>query len=139
TRIVVSKKINIKGNPRVLMFIEFGPELSHLDIDELQKYYRSPEIAIPRISIQLTKNKILVKGNMHVLRFFKKNITATEVCFFVEKGKQALERTEITLVSRGMERIVFGEKGLSVLSIITNKKINVKQQLFPSLTNRVIP
>ncbi|OIR56491.1 MAG: uncharacterized protein A8A55_2766 [Amphiamblys sp. WSBS2006] len=78
TRIVVSKKINIKGNPRVLLFIEFGPELNHLDIDELQILCRSPEMAIPRISIQLTKNKILVKGNMYVLRFFKKNITATE-------------------------------------------------------------
>ncbi|OIR55568.1 MAG: uncharacterized protein A8A55_3684, partial [Amphiamblys sp. WSBS2006] len=29
TRIVVSKKISIKGNARVLRFIEFGPELSH--------------------------------------------------------------------------------------------------------------
>ncbi|OIR56447.1 MAG: uncharacterized protein A8A55_2805, partial [Amphiamblys sp. WSBS2006] len=42
-------------------------------------------------------------------------------------GKQALGSTKITLVSGEMERIVFGEKGLFVLSIITNEKIDVRQ------------
>ncbi|OIR55610.1 MAG: uncharacterized protein A8A55_3644, partial [Amphiamblys sp. WSBS2006] len=49
TRIVVSKKIGIKGNPRVLLFIELGPEISHLNIDEIQRQCLSPEIVIPRI------------------------------------------------------------------------------------------
>ncbi|OIR55666.1 MAG: uncharacterized protein A8A55_3588, partial [Amphiamblys sp. WSBS2006] len=31
TRIVVSKKISIKGNARVLLFVELGPEISHFD------------------------------------------------------------------------------------------------------------
>ncbi|OIR56028.1 MAG: uncharacterized protein A8A55_3223 [Amphiamblys sp. WSBS2006] len=129
TKIVVSKKTNIKGNPRVLLFLEFGPEVSHLDIDGLQRQCLSPEIDLPKIKIQLTENKITVRGNMHVLQFFKKKITTTEVSFFVEKGKQALERTKITLVSREMERIEFGGKGVSVLSSITNEKIDVKHMV----------
>ncbi|OIR55638.1 MAG: uncharacterized protein A8A55_3616, partial [Amphiamblys sp. WSBS2006] len=32
TRIFVSKKISIKGNARVLLFVELGPEISHFDI-----------------------------------------------------------------------------------------------------------
>ncbi|OIR55895.1 MAG: uncharacterized protein A8A55_3358, partial [Amphiamblys sp. WSBS2006] len=36
TRIVVSKKASIRGNPRVLLFIELGPELSHLNIEEIE-------------------------------------------------------------------------------------------------------
>ncbi|OIR55953.1 MAG: uncharacterized protein A8A55_3301, partial [Amphiamblys sp. WSBS2006] len=115
TRIVVSKKISIKGNARVLRFIEFGPELSHFNIDEIQRQCRSPEIDIQRITILLTGNKIIVRESLSVLRFFKKNITTTEVSFFGNRGKQALGSTKITLVSGEMERIVFGEKGLSVL------------------------
>ncbi|OIR56604.1 MAG: uncharacterized protein A8A55_2649 [Amphiamblys sp. WSBS2006] len=46
TRIVVSKKISITGNARVLLFIELGPELNHLDIDELQRQCRSPRIVL---------------------------------------------------------------------------------------------
>ncbi|OIR58403.1 MAG: uncharacterized protein A8A55_0808 [Amphiamblys sp. WSBS2006] len=127
TRIIVSKKISIKGNPRVLLFIEFGPELSHFNIDELQRQCRSPEIYIPRINIRLTENKIIVREKMLVLQFLKKNITATEVGFFADKGKKAFRTTKITLVSGEMENICFWEKGLSVLPIITNKKINVRQ------------
>ncbi|OIR55656.1 MAG: uncharacterized protein A8A55_3597, partial [Amphiamblys sp. WSBS2006] len=37
TRIVVSKRVGIIGSARVLLFIEFGPELSHFDIDEIQR------------------------------------------------------------------------------------------------------
>ncbi|OIR56512.1 MAG: uncharacterized protein A8A55_2741, partial [Amphiamblys sp. WSBS2006] len=54
TRIVVNKKINIRGKVRVLQFIELGSELNHLDIDELKRQCLSPEIVIPRINIQLT-------------------------------------------------------------------------------------
>ncbi|OIR55657.1 MAG: uncharacterized protein A8A55_3598, partial [Amphiamblys sp. WSBS2006] len=53
-------------------------------------------------------------------------ITATEVSFFANREKKALESTEITLVSGEMESIVFGGKGLSVLSCITNEKIDVR-------------
>ncbi|OIR55839.1 MAG: uncharacterized protein A8A55_3416, partial [Amphiamblys sp. WSBS2006] len=126
TRIVVSKRITMAGNARVLLFIELGPELSHLNIDEIQRQCRSPWINIPKISIQLTENKINVRENLHVLQFLKKNITAAEMCFFGTTGKKALGRAKITLASREMERIVFGEKGLSVLSSITNEKINVR-------------
>ncbi|OIR55783.1 MAG: uncharacterized protein A8A55_3471, partial [Amphiamblys sp. WSBS2006] len=42
TRIVVSKKITITGNARVLLFIELGPELNHLSIDGIQTKCRSP-------------------------------------------------------------------------------------------------
>ncbi|OIR55720.1 MAG: uncharacterized protein A8A55_3534, partial [Amphiamblys sp. WSBS2006] len=58
TKIVVSKRITIIGNARVLLFIELGPELNHLDIDKIQTQCRSPEIDIPRINIQLTESKI---------------------------------------------------------------------------------
>ncbi|OIR56486.1 MAG: uncharacterized protein A8A55_2767 [Amphiamblys sp. WSBS2006] len=126
TKIVVSKRIRIIGNARVLLFIEFGPELSHLGIDEIQRQCLSPEIEISRINMQLTKNRVIVKENLHVLQFLKKNITATEVCFFANKGKKELESTEITLVSGEMESIVFGGKGLSVLSCIANEKIDVR-------------
>ncbi|OIR55711.1 MAG: uncharacterized protein A8A55_3543, partial [Amphiamblys sp. WSBS2006] len=77
TRIVVSKRISITGNTCVLLFIELGPEISHLNIDEIQRQCLSPEIVIPRIKIVLTKNKITVRENLHVLQFLKKNITAT--------------------------------------------------------------
>ncbi|OIR58365.1 MAG: uncharacterized protein A8A55_0836, partial [Amphiamblys sp. WSBS2006] len=72
TKIIVSKKINIKGNPCVLRFIELGPEISHLDIDGIQRLCLSPQIDIPRINIQVTKNKIVIKENLHVLQFLKK-------------------------------------------------------------------
>ncbi|OIR56826.1 MAG: uncharacterized protein A8A55_2424, partial [Amphiamblys sp. WSBS2006] len=126
TRIIVGKGISIIGNACVFLFIELGPEISHLNIDGLQRQCRSPGIDIPRIRIQLTENKIIVRESLNVLKFFKKNITAAEMSFFADKGKQALGSTEITLVSGEIERIVFGEKGLSVLSSITNKKINTR-------------
>ncbi|OIR57451.1 MAG: uncharacterized protein A8A55_1787 [Amphiamblys sp. WSBS2006] len=126
TRIVVSKRISIGGNACVLLFIELGPELNHLNIDEIQKQCRSPEIDIPRITIELAENKIIVKENLHVLQFLKKNITATEVGFFAISGKKALKSTKITLVSGEMERIVFWEKGLSALLSITNERIDVR-------------
>ncbi|OIR57085.1 MAG: uncharacterized protein A8A55_2162 [Amphiamblys sp. WSBS2006] len=126
TRIVVSKKISLIRNARVLLFIELGPKISHLDIDEIQRQCLSPEIEIPRISVILTKNRVIVKENLHVLQFLKKNITATEVSFFANKGKKELESTEITLVSGEMESIMFGGKGLSVLSCIANEKIDVR-------------
>ncbi|OIR56703.1 MAG: uncharacterized protein A8A55_2549 [Amphiamblys sp. WSBS2006] len=127
TRIVVSKRIGIRENACVLLFIELGPEISHLNIDEIQRQCLSPEIVIPRIKFVLTKNKITVRENLHVLQFFNKNITATDVGFFADKGKKALGSTKITLVSGEMKRIVFGEKGLFVLSIIKNEKIDVRQ------------
>ncbi|OIR56196.1 MAG: uncharacterized protein A8A55_3058, partial [Amphiamblys sp. WSBS2006] len=126
TRIVVSKRISIRGNACVLLFIELGPELSHLRIEEIETQCRSPEIPIPRINIQLTENEIIVRENLYVLQFLKKNIMATEVGFLGSKGKKALESTEITLAVEWMESIVFGEKGLSVLPSITNKKIDVR-------------
>ncbi|OIR55927.1 MAG: uncharacterized protein A8A55_3326, partial [Amphiamblys sp. WSBS2006] len=52
TRIVVSKRINIRGNTRVLLFIELGPEISHLNIGEIQKQCRSPRIDMPKINIR---------------------------------------------------------------------------------------
>ncbi|OIR56005.1 MAG: uncharacterized protein A8A55_3249, partial [Amphiamblys sp. WSBS2006] len=82
TRIVVSKKISITGNPRVLLFIDLGPEISHLDIKEIQTQCRSPWIPISKIQMFLTKNKITVRKDIHVLQYLKKNITATEVGFF---------------------------------------------------------
>ncbi|OIR55622.1 MAG: uncharacterized protein A8A55_3632, partial [Amphiamblys sp. WSBS2006] len=60
--------------------------------------------------------------------------TAADVSFFAEKGKQALGSTKITLVSGEMERIVFGEKGLSVLPIITNEKIDVRHMEVMDIT-----
>ncbi|OIR55562.1 MAG: uncharacterized protein A8A55_3691, partial [Amphiamblys sp. WSBS2006] len=74
---------------------------------------------IQRINIQLTEKKIIVKGNLDVFRFLKKNITATEMDFFADKRKKALGSTEITLAVGEMESICFGRKGLSVLSRIT--------------------
>ncbi|OIR55751.1 MAG: uncharacterized protein A8A55_3504, partial [Amphiamblys sp. WSBS2006] len=91
TRIVVSKRITIIGNARVLLFIELGPELSHLDIGEIQRQCRSPRIYIPKIKIQLAENKITVKENFYVLQFLKKNITATDVSFFGTTGEKTLE------------------------------------------------
>ncbi|OIR58407.1 MAG: uncharacterized protein A8A55_0804 [Amphiamblys sp. WSBS2006] len=88
TRIVVSKKIDIKGSACVLLFIEFGPELSHFNIDEIQRQCRSPIITIPRISMGLAENKIIVRENLNALQFLKKNITATEVDFFAQPGKK---------------------------------------------------
>ncbi|OIR57483.1 MAG: uncharacterized protein A8A55_1752 [Amphiamblys sp. WSBS2006] len=126
TRIVVSKNISIRGNAHVLRFIEFGPKISHLDIDEIQRRCRSPGINIPKIKIQLTENKIIVKENLYVLQFLKKNITAAEVIFFASSGKKALESTEITLAAGEMESICLGGKALSVLSSITNEKINTR-------------
>ncbi|OIR56473.1 MAG: uncharacterized protein A8A55_2778, partial [Amphiamblys sp. WSBS2006] len=126
TRIVVSKKISIRGNACVLLFIEFGPELNHLNIDEIQRQCRSPGINIPKIKIQLTENKITVEENFYVLQFFKKNITAAEMCFFAKSGKKGLKSTKITLAVGEMESICFKNKGLSVLSSITNKKIDVR-------------
>ncbi|OIR56420.1 MAG: uncharacterized protein A8A55_2836, partial [Amphiamblys sp. WSBS2006] len=126
TRIVVSKRIGIRGSARVLLFIEFGPELNHLSIDGIQRKCRSPEIDIPRINIQLTESKITVKENLHALQFLKKNITAAEMDFFGTTGKKALESTEITLAVGEMESICFKNKGLSVLSSITNEKIKVR-------------
>ncbi|OIR56519.1 MAG: uncharacterized protein A8A55_2732 [Amphiamblys sp. WSBS2006] len=126
TRIVVSKKIYITGNARVLLFIELGPELNHLSIDGIQRQCRSPWINIQRINIQLTEKKIIVKENLHVLQFFKKNITAAEMCFFAQSGKKGLESTKITLAVGEMESICFKSKGLSVLPSITNKKIDVR-------------
>ncbi|OIR56610.1 MAG: uncharacterized protein A8A55_2642, partial [Amphiamblys sp. WSBS2006] len=127
TRIVVSKKITITGNARILLFIELGPELNHLDIDGIETLCRSPEIDIPRINIQLTESKITVRENLYVLQFLKKNITtATEVGFFTTTGEKTLWSTRITLAVGEMESICFGRKGLSVLSRITNKKIDVR-------------
>ncbi|OIR56694.1 MAG: uncharacterized protein A8A55_2558 [Amphiamblys sp. WSBS2006] len=125
TRIVVSKKIGITGNARVLLFIELGPELSHFNIDEVQTQCLSPEIPISRINIQLTKNKIIVRENLYGVRFLKKNITATEMYFFPKNKTDAFNSTEITLVSGEMEGICFRRKGFSVLLGITNEKINV--------------
>ncbi|OIR56040.1 MAG: uncharacterized protein A8A55_3214, partial [Amphiamblys sp. WSBS2006] len=124
TKIIVSKKINIKGNPCVLRFIELGPEISHLDIDKIQKLCRFPRIDIPRINIQVTKNKIVIKENLHVLQFLKKNITATEVSFFTISRKNELKNTKITLAAGEMDRVLFRSKGLSVLLSITNRKIS---------------
>ncbi|OIR56338.1 MAG: uncharacterized protein A8A55_2915 [Amphiamblys sp. WSBS2006] len=126
TRIVVSQKIRIRGNARVLLFIELGPELSHLNIDEIQRQCRSPRIYIPKINIQLTESKIRVRENLHVLQFFKKNITAAEMDFFTTTGKKTLWSTKITLAVGEMESICFGRKGLSVLSRITNEKVDVR-------------
>ncbi|OIR57040.1 MAG: uncharacterized protein A8A55_2208, partial [Amphiamblys sp. WSBS2006] len=126
TRIVVSKKISIKGNARVFLFIELGPEISHLDIDELQKLCRSPRIDMPKTSIQLTKNKISIGETQYVLQFLKKNITATDVFFFANKIKTPFKNTKITLVSEEMESISFKDKGLYVLLCITNEKIDVR-------------
>ncbi|OIR55818.1 MAG: uncharacterized protein A8A55_3437, partial [Amphiamblys sp. WSBS2006] len=126
TRIVVSKRINIKGNACVLLFIELGPEISHLNIDEIQRQCRSPEIKTTRINMVLTKNKITVRENLHVLQFFKKNITATDVVFFATRGEKTLGSTEITLSVGEIENIVFRSKGLSVLSRITNEKVDVR-------------
>ncbi|OIR56023.1 MAG: uncharacterized protein A8A55_3231, partial [Amphiamblys sp. WSBS2006] len=123
TRIVVNKKIDIRGKVRVLQFIELGPELNHLDIDELKRQCLSPEIVIPRINIQLTKNKIIIREDIYVLQFLKKNITAAEVGFFTSKGRGS-KRTKLTLVAEKMESILFRSKGLSVLLGITNEKIN---------------
>ncbi|OIR55928.1 MAG: uncharacterized protein A8A55_3327, partial [Amphiamblys sp. WSBS2006] len=78
-----------------------------------------------RIKIQLTKNKITVRENLHVLQFFKKNITATEVCFFANKGKETVKTTKITFAAEELESILFRNKGLSVLSNITSEEINV--------------
>ncbi|OIR55799.1 MAG: uncharacterized protein A8A55_3455, partial [Amphiamblys sp. WSBS2006] len=89
---------------------------------------------ISRINIQLTKNKINVRENFYVLQFLKKNITAAEMCFFAEKGKKELESTKITLAVRGMKSIEFGEKGLSVLPSITNKKIDVRNMAVMDIT-----
>ncbi|OIR55840.1 MAG: uncharacterized protein A8A55_3414, partial [Amphiamblys sp. WSBS2006] len=126
TRIVVSKRISIRGNACVLLFIELGPELNHLSIDGIQRQCRSPEIDIPRINIQLTESKIRVRENLHVLQFLKKNITAAEMDFFTTTGKKTLWSTRITLAVGEMESICFGGKGLSVLSRITNEKINAR-------------
>ncbi|OIR58412.1 MAG: uncharacterized protein A8A55_0803 [Amphiamblys sp. WSBS2006] len=126
TRIVVSKKIGIIGSACVLLFIEFGPELSHFNIDEIQRQCRSPGIDIPKINIQLTENKAIVRGNLHVLQFFKTNITATDVSFFAASEKKELETTKITLAVGELESICFGGRGLSVLSSITNEKIDVR-------------
>ncbi|OIR55739.1 MAG: uncharacterized protein A8A55_3515, partial [Amphiamblys sp. WSBS2006] len=124
TRIVVSKRITMAGNARVLLFIELGPELNHLSIDGIQRQCRSPEIDIPRINILLTEKKITVRENFYVLQFFKKNITAAEMCFFAKSGGKTLENIKITLAVGEMESICFGGKGLSVLSSITNEKID---------------
>ncbi|OIR56088.1 MAG: uncharacterized protein A8A55_3166, partial [Amphiamblys sp. WSBS2006] len=124
TRIVVSKRINIKGNTRVLLFIELGPEISHLNIGEIQRQCRSPRIDMLRISIQLTKSKINIGESLYALQFLKKNITATEVCFFAKKGKEAVKNTKITFAAEELESIFFGNQGLSVLLSITNRKIN---------------
>ncbi|OIR58380.1 MAG: uncharacterized protein A8A55_0837 [Amphiamblys sp. WSBS2006] len=137
TRIVVSKKINVKENACVLRFIELGPEISHLEVDEIQRLCRSPEINIPRINIQMTKNKIIIRESLYALQFLKKNITATEVCFFGNKRKNellntkkrpslSLLNTKITFAAEELESIWFRNQGLSVLSSITNKKIIVR-------------
>ncbi|OIR56179.1 MAG: uncharacterized protein A8A55_3074, partial [Amphiamblys sp. WSBS2006] len=104
------------------------------NIDEIQRQCRSPWMDIPRINIRLTEDKIIVKGNLDVLQFFKKNIAATEMCFFAKPRGKALENTEITLVSGKMENIEFGGKGLSVLSSITNKKIDVRHMTVTDIT-----
>ncbi|OIR56262.1 MAG: uncharacterized protein A8A55_2992, partial [Amphiamblys sp. WSBS2006] len=133
TRIVVSKKIGIRGNVCVLLFIELGPEISHLNIYEIQTQSYT-EINIPRIKMILTKNKITVRENFYVLQFLKKNITATEVGFFAHKGKKELGKTNITLAVGEMKSIEFGEKGLSVLPSITNKKIDVRNMAVMDIT-----
>ncbi|OIR55945.1 MAG: uncharacterized protein A8A55_3309, partial [Amphiamblys sp. WSBS2006] len=101
---------------------------------EVQRRCLSPEIPISRINIQLTESKITARENLYVLQFLKKNITATEMGFFAEKGKKALESTKITLAVRGMKSIEFGEKGLSVLPSITNKKIDVRNMAVMDIT-----
>ncbi|OIR55769.1 MAG: uncharacterized protein A8A55_3485, partial [Amphiamblys sp. WSBS2006] len=126
TRIVVSKRIGIRGSACVLLFIELGPELNHLSIDEVQTQCLSPEIPISRINIQLTENKITVRENLYVLQFLKKNITATEMGFFPKNKTDAFNSTRITLAVGEMESICFGRKGLSVLPSITNEKIKVR-------------
>ncbi|OIR58401.1 MAG: uncharacterized protein A8A55_0802 [Amphiamblys sp. WSBS2006] len=133
-RIVVSKRINIVGSTCVLRFIEFGPELSHFDIDEIQTQCRSPEIKTARINMVLAENKIIVRENPHVLRFLKKNITATEMDFFAKNKTNIFNSTKITLVSGEMENICFRRKGLSVLPGITNEKINVRNMAVIDIT-----
>ncbi|OIR57129.1 MAG: uncharacterized protein A8A55_2116 [Amphiamblys sp. WSBS2006] len=124
TKIVVSKRINIRGNPCVLLFIELGPELNHLDIDGLQRQCRYLRTDMPRINIQLTKNKIIIREPLYTLQFLKKNITATDVGFFAISGKNTPMNTKITLAAGEMESIFFRNQGLSVLLSLTNKKIN---------------
>ncbi|OIR56468.1 MAG: uncharacterized protein A8A55_2784 [Amphiamblys sp. WSBS2006] len=126
TKIVVSKKIGIVGNICVLLFIELGPELSHLNIDEIQRQCRSPWIDIPRISIRLTENKIIMKENPYGVQFLKKNIAAAEVSFFAKNKANISNGTRMTLAVGKMESIVFGGKGFSVLSSITNEKIDAR-------------
>ncbi|OIR58409.1 MAG: uncharacterized protein A8A55_0806 [Amphiamblys sp. WSBS2006] len=64
TRIVVSKRINITGSACVLRFIEFGPELSYFNIDEIQRQCRSPEIKTTRINMVLTKKQNSSEGKL---------------------------------------------------------------------------
>ncbi|OIR56538.1 MAG: uncharacterized protein A8A55_2718 [Amphiamblys sp. WSBS2006] len=125
TRFFVSKKISIRGNARVLLFVVLGPELNHLDIGESEKQCRSL-IDIPRIWFVLTKNGIVIKENVYPFNFLKKNITATEVSFFTTSRKDALEKNKIKLVSEELENISFKYKGLSALLAITNRKIKVR-------------
>ncbi|OIR56062.1 MAG: uncharacterized protein A8A55_3191, partial [Amphiamblys sp. WSBS2006] len=123
TRIVVSKKISIKGNARVLLFVELAPEISHLDICEIQRLCLSTIIDIPRINIVLKENKISIRESLYALQFLKKNIAATDVGFFENRGRE-YKNTKLTFVAEEMENILLKSKGLSVLSNITNKKIN---------------
>ncbi|OIR56825.1 MAG: uncharacterized protein A8A55_2423 [Amphiamblys sp. WSBS2006] len=124
--IVVTKRISIIGNASAFLYIELGPEISHINIDEIQRQCLSPEIEIPRISVVLTKNKINVRESLYALHFLKKNIATVDVCFLTNSGKKAIKNTKIRLAVGEMEYISFWRKGLSVLSCITNKKINVR-------------
>ncbi|OIR57450.1 MAG: uncharacterized protein A8A55_1789 [Amphiamblys sp. WSBS2006] len=126
TRIVVSKRISIRGNAHVLQFIEFGPEINRFNIVEIQRQCHFPWIDIPRINIRLTENKTIVRGKMHVLQFLKKNIAVPEACFFADKRKTTIEKNKMALAVGGMESISFGGKGLFALSSITNEKIDVR-------------
>ncbi|OIR57061.1 MAG: uncharacterized protein A8A55_2181 [Amphiamblys sp. WSBS2006] len=78
---------------------------------------------MPKINIRMTKSKINMGESLYALQFLKKNITATEV-FFANKGKETVKNTKITLAAGEMESIFFRNQGLSVLSSITNEKIN---------------
>ncbi|OIR58408.1 MAG: uncharacterized protein A8A55_0809 [Amphiamblys sp. WSBS2006] len=134
TRIAVSKRISIKGNVYVLLFIDFDPELSHLNIDEIQRQRGSPGIKTTKINMVLTKNKINVRENLYGVEFFKRNITATEMSFFAKNKANIFNSIKITLVSGEMEDICFRREGFSVLPSITNEKINVRQMKVMDIT-----
>ncbi|OIR56125.1 MAG: uncharacterized protein A8A55_3129, partial [Amphiamblys sp. WSBS2006] len=131
TKIFVNKRLELRGNVFVLLYIELSPELKHLKIDGMKenkrRYFNDDDTYMV-----LTKSKTIIKNFWYPINTLKRNITATELVFFSYNFSG--RRTGITL-AKEMESICL-EGSMVFLSHIANDKIDVRRMEIADILGR---